>query len=78
MSAPERPDRVVLIADFIPLEFPSSGPNYWKFDDNVLSRNVMVDNTGDAVEDLTYQFRFTTQVANPAHFLYNTGQVTSD
>ena len=51
--SPERPDRVVLIADFIPLEFPSSGPNYWKFDDNVLYE-IMVDNTGDAVEDLTF------------------------
>ena len=33
----------------------------------------MVDNTGDAVEDITYQFRFTTQVRNPNTFLYNTG-----
>jgi hypothetical protein len=74
--SPERPDRVVLIADFIPLEFPSSGPNYWKFDDNVLYE-IMVDNTGDAVEDVTYQFRFNTQVVNPNTFLYNTGQVTS-
>ena len=74
--SPERPDRVVLIADFIPLEFPSSGPNFWKFDDNVLYE-IMIDNTGDAVEDVTYQFRFTTQIANPNTFLYNTGQVTS-
>ena len=74
--SPERPDRVVLIANFIPLEFPSSGPNFWKFDDNVLYE-IMVDNTGDAVEDITYQFRFTTVVGNPNTFLYNTGQVTS-
>jgi hypothetical protein len=74
--SPERPDRVVLIANFIPLEFPSSGPNFWKFDDNVLYE-IMVDNTGDAVEDLTYQFRFNTVVGNPNTFLYNTGQVTS-
>jgi len=74
--SPERPDRVVLIANFIPLEFPSSGPNFWKFDDNVLYE-IMVDNTGDAVEDITYQFRFTTIVGNPNTFLYNTGQVTS-
>ena len=60
----------------IPLEFPSSGPNFWKFDDNVLYE-IMVDNTGDAVEDITYQFRFTTVVGNPNTFLYNTGQVTS-
>ncbi len=74
--SPERPDRVVLAANFIPLEFPSSGPNYWKFDDNVLYE-IMIDNTGDAVEDITYQFRFNTQVVNPNTFLYNTGQVTS-
>jgi hypothetical protein len=74
--SPERPDRVVLISNYIPLQFPSSGPNFWKFDDNVLYE-IMVDNTGDAVEDITFQFRFTTQVRNPNTFLYNTGAVTS-
>jgi len=74
--SPERSDRVVLISNFIPLQFPSSGPNFWKFDDNVLYE-IMVDNTGDAVEDVTYQFRFATAVRNPGTFLYNTGAVTS-
>lgn len=74
--SPERPDRVVMISNFIPLQFPSSGPNFWKFDDNVLYE-IMVDNTGDAVEDITYQFRFNSEVVNPNTFLYNTGQVTS-
>jgi hypothetical protein len=74
--SPERPDRVVLIANFIPLQFPSSGPNFWRFDDNVLYE-IMVDNTGDAVEDVTFQFTFTTWTRNPGTFLYNTGQVTS-
>jgi RNA polymerase sigma factor (sigma-70 family) len=74
--SPERSDRVVLIANFIPLQFPSSGPNFWKFDDHVLYE-IMVDNTGDAVEDVTYQFRFNTSIRNPNTFLYNTGVVTS-
>jgi hypothetical protein len=74
--SPERPDKVVLIANFIPLQFPSSGPNFWKFDDNVLYE-IMIDNTGDAVEDITYQFRFNSSIRNPNTFLYNTGQVTS-
>jgi hypothetical protein len=72
--SPERPDRVVLISNFIPLQFPSSGPNFWRFDDNVLYE-IMVDNTGDAVEDITYQFRFRTEVRNPNTFLYNTGPI---
>lgn len=74
--SPERPDRVVLLSNFIPLQFPSSGPNFWKFDDNVLYE-IMIDNTGDAVEDVTFQYRFRTEVRNPNTFLYNTGQVTS-
>jgi hypothetical protein len=74
--SPERPDRVVLISNFIPLQFPSSGPNFWRFDDNVLYE-IMVDNTGDAVEDITFQFRFNTSIRNPNTFLYNTGPVTS-
>jgi hypothetical protein len=74
--SPQRTDRVVLISNFIPLQFPSSGPNFWRFDDSVLYE-IMVDNTGDAVEDITYQFRFTTQTRNPNTFLYNTGVVTS-
>ena len=74
--SPERPDRVVLISNFIPLQFPSSGPNFWKFDDNVLYE-IMIDNTGDAVEDITYQFQFRTEIRNPNTFLYNTGPVSS-
>ena len=74
--SPNRPDRVTLIANFIPLEAPYGGPNFFKFDDNVLYE-IMVDNDGDAVEDLTYQFRFRTQVRNPNTFLYNTGTITS-
>ena len=74
--SPERPDRVVLISNFIPLQFPSSGPNFWKFDDNVLYE-ILIDNTGDAVEDLTFQFRFRTEIRNPNTFLYNTGPISS-
>jgi hypothetical protein len=74
--SPERPDTVTLISNFIPLQLPASGPNFWKFDDNVLYE-IMVDNNGDAVEDITYQFRFRTDTRNPNTFLYNTGQIDS-
>jgi Domain of unknown function (DUF4331) len=74
--SPGNPDRVTLIANFIPLQSPFSGPNFWKFDDNVLYE-IMVDNNGDAVEDITYQFRFRSDVRNRNTFLYNTGVITS-
>ena len=74
--SPASPDKVTLISNFIPLQLPASGPNFWKFDDNVLYE-IMVDNTGDAVEDITFQFRFRTETRNQNTFLYNTGMITS-
>ncbi len=74
--SPRNPDRVTLITNFIPIEAPQAGPNYYKFDDNVLYE-LMVDNDADAVEDVTFQFRFRTETRNLNTFLYNTGQVTS-
>ena len=73
---PNESGLVTFITNFIPLEFPSAGPNFHRFDDNVLYE-VMIDNDGDAVEDITFQFRFQTSVRNPATFLYNTGPVTT-
>ena len=67
---------MTLIANFIPFEAPYGGPNFFKFDDNVLYE-IMIDNNADAVEDVTYQFRFKTQVLNPNTFLYNTGTITA-
>lgn len=74
--SPSANNRVVLIANFIPLQAPQSGPNFWKFDDTALYE-IHIDNNGDAVEDITYQFRFTTTTLNPNTFLYNTGPITS-
>jgi hypothetical protein len=74
--SPDAPDTVTLIANYIPFEDPAGGPNYYRFDPTVLYE-VNVDNNGDAEEDVVYQFRFKTTVANGNTFLYNTGQVTS-
>lgn len=74
--SPDAPDTVTLIANFIPFQKPDGGPNFYSFDPNVVYE-IHVDNNGDAVEDITFQWRFTTEVRNPATFLYNTGPVTS-
>jgi Domain of unknown function (DUF4331) len=55
---------VTLIANWIPFEEPSGGPHFYKFDDTVLYE-IKIDNTGDGVEDITYQFNFTTDFKNP-------------
>jgi hypothetical protein len=74
--SPDRPDSVTIVANYIPLQEPAGGPNFAKFGDDVLYE-VHVDNDGDSAEDVTYQFRFRTQVRNLNTFLYNTGPITS-
>jgi hypothetical protein len=74
--SPADPGKVTLIANFVPLQAPYGGPNFFKFDDEVLYE-IHVDNDGDAVEDITFQWRFTTEVRNGNTFLYNVGPVAS-
>src|SRR5215218_6510904 len=54
---------VTLIANYIPLQEPSGGPQWFRFDDTVLYE-IKIDNTGDGLEDVTYQFQFMTQIVN--------------
>jgi hypothetical protein len=48
---------VTIVADYIPLEDPFAGPNYFKLDSDALYE-IHIDNVGDAHEHLTFQFRF--------------------
>lgn len=52
---------VTILANFIPIQDPSGGPQFYRFDDSVLYE-IKIDNTGDGLEDVTYQFQFTTQI----------------
>ncbi|HZP90162.1 MAG TPA: DUF4331 domain-containing protein [Actinomycetota bacterium] len=74
--SPDRPDTVTLIANYIPLEDPPGGPNFFEFGDDVLYE-IHIDNDADAKAEITYQFRFETRLRNPDTFLYNTGPIAS-
>jgi hypothetical protein len=74
--SPDTPDTVTLIANYIPLQAPAGGPNFYPFGDDVLYE-IHVDNNGDGRADVTYQFRFSTCLRNDATFLYNTGPIQS-
>jgi len=74
--SPDRPDTVTFVANWIPLEEPAGGPNFNKFGVDV-KYTINVDNNGDAVDDVVYEFRFRTRIQNRNTFLYNTGPITS-
>ena len=64
--SPDRPGIVTLITNYIPLQDPAGGPNFFEFGDDVLYK-INVDNNGDGLADVAYEFRFTTNVRNPEH-----------
>src|SRR6202166_2544134 len=74
--SPDKPDTVTLIANYVPLQGPAGGPNFYEFGDDVLYQ-IKIDNDRDGIANVSYIFRFTTKVADPDTFLYNTGPITS-
>ncbi len=75
--APDAPDAVTLIANWIPFEEPNGGPNFYPWADDT-RYNIKIDNDGDALPDLTYTWIFDTVIKDAnQQFLVNTGPVTS-
>jgi hypothetical protein len=54
---PGRAGYVTLIANYIPLQAPYGGPNYFTLDPDALYE-IHIDNDGDGIENLTFRFRF--------------------
>jgi hypothetical protein len=74
--SPDDPGTVTIISNYLPLEAPFGGPNFFEFGDDVLYE-IHIDNDADGQPDITYQFEFNTEVRNPNTFLYNTGPITA-
>jgi hypothetical protein len=74
--SPDEPTKVTLIANYVPLEHPDGGPNFYEFDDEVMY-DINVDNNGDGLAEFQFQFYFDTVNTIPSSFLYNDGQITS-
>jgi hypothetical protein len=74
--SPDDPTTVTIITNYVPLEGPPGGPNFFEFGDDVLY-SIYIDNDGDALPEIEYQFRFRTTLQNEETFLYNTGPIGS-
>ncbi len=83
---PGRENYVTLIANYLPLQDPYGGPNYFTLDPSARYR-INIENDGDPEPDIVFQFRFFNTLRNiavPAGgelvpvALRNIGQITSD
>src|SRR5215471_8934791 len=73
LARPPADRKVTLIMNVVPGQEPSSGPNYYAFDDNVLYE-IKVDNDRDGnASDVIYQFRFQTETRSPDQFIATLG-----
>ena len=72
--SPDSNKTVTIIANFIPLQQPNAGPNFFEFADDV-SYEIRISNSQRGYADVRYQFLFHTKIRNPKTFLYNTGQI---
>ncbi|TYC08754.1 DUF4331 domain-containing protein [Actinomadura syzygii] len=76
-TSPDRSDTVTLVANWIPFQEPTGGPNFYPFATGA-RYNIKIDNDGDAEPDITYRWTFRNEDRRGnATFLYNNGPVTS-
>ena len=74
--SPDKADTVTLVANWLPFQEPSGGPNFYPFAENT-RHEVHIDNNADAKPDITYRWTFTSAYKSKDTFLYATGPVTS-
>ena len=69
-----REDYVTILANYIPVQAAYGGPNYFPLDEKALYE-IHIDNDGDALEDLTFQFNFSndTPAAGVVNFTIGSG-----
>lgn len=58
---PGRQGFVTILANYVPLQVPSGGPNFYQLDPHAIYA-INIDNDGDAVAEISFQFRFTNTV----------------
>ncbi len=75
--SPDDPSMVTLIANWLPLQEPNGGPNFYPWEDGSWY-DINIDSNGDATPDIVYRWTFKTDDQRGTDtFLYNNGPVDS-
>jgi Domain of unknown function (DUF4331) len=65
-TANDAPDKLTVVANWVPGGNPASGPNFFRFDDRA-RYYVNIDNTGDGRADIRYRYVFKTKVSDSSY-----------
>ena len=73
--SPDKPGTVTLSPTTSPCKTRPPAPDFFEFGDDVLY-GIHIDNNGDGLAEITYNFHFKTETVDPDTFLYNTSTIT--
>jgi len=65
--SPDNPNKITIIANYIPAELPFGGPNYASFGENI-RYEIHINNTGGAADNIIYRFTFHKTNQDPTTF----------
>ena len=67
-KSPNDPNSITIIANYVPLQVPHGGPNYYSFGENI-RYEIHIENDGTAGDDNTYRFTFSQTKEDPTTFV---------
>ena len=66
--SPANPNKIILIANYVPFQLPQGGPNYYSFGENIRYEIHVDNNTATPGDDITYRFTFKKTNEDPSTF----------
>jgi len=66
--SPDNPEMITIIANYIPLQLPHGGPNYYTFGQDIRYEIHIDNNIGTLGDDIIYRFTFTRTDEDPSTF----------
>ena len=70
--SPENPDKVIIVANYVPFQLPQGGPNYYSFGEDIRYEihidNNAANNTFTNGDDIVYRFTFKKTNEDPTTF----------
>jgi hypothetical protein len=66
--SPDHPDKITIIANYIPAELPFGGPNYYTFGEDIRYEIHVKNNIKTPYDDIIYRFTFKQENEDPTTF----------
>src|ERR1700689_2636553 len=66
--SPDDPDKITIIANYIPAELPFGGPNYYTFGEDIRYEIHVKNNIKTPLDDIIYRFTFKQENEDPTTF----------